>query len=246
MASASHTAFSRHTRGWMSIRSNAELVTSPSKLERNKGFFKPFEGRVWWWVSEKVQVLSESVFRRPSLDDEATFCPAHYRTKDGKRRESILPKRAIVGSRVSTSTNHEKCWLCPCTAKAGARNKMERLTVSLNLNKQSKKFMVTKIWLYWMLRTISSSFDTFWVNPITSKGFYKVQISQYRIWNWCRKNGCHGRIMKIRNLGTSHECCNLVRKWKVLWSRGAKFSLRRWRQIQIVECKSWSPELAWT
>ena len=127
MASASHTAFSRHTRGWMSIRSNAELVTSPSKLERYKGFLEPFEGRVWWWVSEKVQVLSESVFRRPSLDDEATFCPAHYRTKDGKRRESILPKRAIVGSRVSTSTNHEKCWRCSCTAKAGERNKMERL-----------------------------------------------------------------------------------------------------------------------
>ena len=114
-------------------------------------------------------------------------------------------------------------------------------TVSLNLNKRSKKFMVTKIWLYWMLRTISSSFDTFWVNPITSKGFYEVQILQCRIWNWCLKNGCRGRIMKIRNLATSHECSNLVRKWKVLWSWGAQFSAWWRRKLQIIQCKSWSP-----
>ena len=61
-------------------------------------------------------------------------------------------------------------------AAAGEAVSAKRATVSLNLNKRSKKFMVTKIWLYWMLRTISSSFDTFWVNPITSKEFYKVQI----------------------------------------------------------------------
>ena len=101
--------------------------------------------------------------------------------------------------------------------------------------------MVTEIWLYLMLRTISSLLYTFWVNPITSKGFYEVQILQCRIWNWCRKNGCRGRIIKICNLVTSHECRYLVRKWKVLWSWGAQFSAWWRRKLQIVQCKSWSP-----
>ena len=90
--------------------------------------------------------------------------------------------------------------IMPCNFSFGHKSALNaRGTVSLNLNKQSKKFMVTEIWLYWMLRTISSLFYTFWVTPITSKGFYEVQILQCRIWNWCRKNGCRGRIMKYAN-----------------------------------------------